>query len=178
MKGLSKLSTSIFMAVVLIPIGIAFIFADHLILSNIYFTTIGIIIVILGIGKIALASSDTMTKIEFRLDVIEGIVNLIVGIIFINFWEYFFIDCIIFAFYIATPIARFFFRKRVLDQFLIDVLKYYFAITILCSTRYTSEYYFPIIGFIHIVFALIILIRKIFLFLKKKGAVKNEIKNN
>lgn len=158
MRILSKLSTSIILSLILFALGVCLCVIDPDFLSGIYFLIIATIISLTGIIKLSFVDRVKMTNSEFWLDIIEGCLDLIIGILFGNFMDYLIVDIILGIAYLSVPIARFFFTKHLLNQFIIDIFKYYVAITIFCGSRFTYPVFFKIIGVLHIVLGIIVLL--------------------
>lgn len=161
-----KFSSALFFSIVLFLLGMGFLLVPDNVLDLIFFPIISCLIVLIGLYKLGFLDKDNKSKPEFILDLIEGIISLIVGVLFINFYSYHIMDFILALLYLAVPIIRYFYSNHKLNLFFEDLVKYYFAIIIIGSSHHFSEVLFLVLGIIHIVLALLLIGIKLFLMYK------------
>ena len=94
---------------------------------------IGSVICLDGIIKLTLLNRLYEGNAEFTFDLIEGISNLILGVIIVKFFAYRFVVMTCGIIYSITPVIRILFSKHKLNQFVIDILKYLAAVILITS---------------------------------------------
>ncbi len=173
---ISKLSTSIILALILITFGFIFIFVDQNLIAPIYFRIVSILVIIIGLFKLLFISKTTMNKVEYRLDLIEGILNLFIGVIFSNFHEFYILNIILFTIFMVVPLVRFKYAFNKANQFFIDTPKYIIAASILCAARIIYKIFFSLIGGVLLFIGIVIIISKIrkHIYKKKYGYIDGE----
>lgn len=159
------LSTYLFTFVAFIffvVIGIIFILFKNTNLASTYFSIVSIAIIIIGMVKLVLLDKDRLEKQEYYFDLAEGIMDLIVGVVFANFYSFFFVDMIIFVGFISIPICRCFYSNHHLNQIFIDSPKFILSISLIFASNFTFQMFFMIMGIIFMCIGVIILGYKIF----------------
>ena len=107
---------------------------------------IGSVICLDGIVKLTLLNKLYEGTVEFTFDLIEGISNLVIGVIIVKFFNYRFTVMTCGIIYSITPIIRIIFSKHKMNQFVIDILKYLAAVILITSVD--REYIVRLIVFI------------------------------
>lgn len=167
--------TIAFVAFVLI--GFLFLFLKKGYLYPAVLITLGILICLAGIVKLTLLNKQLSGTMEFTFDLLEGIVNLIVGVVIVNFWDFRWITFGCGCIYAIIPILRIVLSEHRINQLVVDILKY-LAIVVLISSfnrvltvRYVVSSIFFAVAII-IFITLIIKIKK-----EKRGVYLHEIEN-
>ena len=111
-----------------------------------------IIIVISGAFKLVMSDYNTLGQKEFYLDMAEGFVNVLVGVVCIYFVHTYVVSLIFGLLYVAVPILRLALATNKINQLIIDFFKYLMAIVL-----FLSSYSNPIFAKIYVSFILILL---------------------
>lgn len=173
-KFLATYLFTILIMLFFIALGTVFIIFRNKGLAMTYFTIIGIVIIIIGVFKLTLVDKDRLGRLEYNLDLAEGLINLIVGVVFINFFEYIFVDFVLFAMYITIPICRCFYSQHPVNQVFVDSPKFLMSFSIVFASNFTFKVFFSIMGGIFILVGVGIMIRKIIFEVKELKERKKE----
>lgn len=165
-KLLSAYLFSIIAFVFFIVIGIIFILFRNTNLASTYFSIVSIVIILIGMFKLVLLDKDRLERQEYFFDLTEGIMDLVVGVVFANFYSFFFVDMIIFVGFISIPICRCFYSSHHLNQIFIDSPKFILSISLIFASNFTFQIFFMIMGIIFMCIGFAILGYKIFKELK------------
>ncbi len=165
-KLLSTYLFSIIAFLFFVIIGVIFILFRNTNLASTYFSIVSIVIIIIGMFKLILLDRDRLEKQEYFFDLIEGIMDLIVGVVFANFYSFFFVDMVIFVCFISIPICRCFYSSHHLNQIFVDSPKFVLSISLIFASNFTFQIFFMIMGIIFMCVGFIILFYKIFKELK------------
>lgn len=127
-----------------------------------------IIITIMGIVKLVFLDKSALSEEDYYLDLIEGIISILIGVICFNFSKYYFINIFFGVIYLIIPIIRIAIATNKINQFFMDIFKFIFA-----SVIFVSTYHAPLVAKIYtaLIFTLMglgIIGIKIILYLKKK----------
>lgn len=140
--------------------GLAFILIPNSYLRSIYYSTVSIIIIITGIFKITFSEKKPTLKETFSLNLIEGILNIIIGVVLFNFYNNYIVACIIFGAFVIIPLIKIITSKYRLNQFIIDIPKLFMAVTVLFSPKPIAKVFFIVIGIILLAISTIYIISK------------------
>lgn len=165
-KLLSTYLFSVIAFVFFVVIGIIFILFRNTNLASTYFSIVSIVIILIGMFKLVLLDRDRLERQEYFFDLAEGIMDLVVGVVFANFYSFFFVDMIIFVGFIAIPICRCFYSSHHLNQIFIDSPKFILSISLIFASNFTFQIFFMIMGIIFMCIGFVILGYKIFKELK------------
>jgi hypothetical protein len=131
-------------------------------------------IVITGVIKLSFLNKDTYDRSEYLLDLIEGIVDLIVGVITFNFGlDYYLISLICGICFFIPPTIRLIIAPKTLNQLLIDSPKALAGIIIITSNPNTFVGEKIVIGCIFLILGTIILGFKIYHYIQYKKELRN-----
>ncbi len=165
----SKRSIAILIFLIL---GILFIAVPTKYLMPIIYWFMCIPLIISGIVKLTLADKRILGSLEYRFDIFEGVLSILVGVISLNFREYPIVTFILGLFYVVVPICRIIYSKTKKNQMLVDCLKYLTAFILITSYKTLSKFMCIVLGCIFIaicVFIFITLVNKA----KKQFAIEN-----
>lgn len=157
-----------------VGLGSIFIIFRNRELATTYFSFISVIIILTGLAKLVLLDKNRLVRLEYNLDLAEGILDLIIGVVFLNFHQYFVLDLILFVGYITVPICRCFYAKHPSTQLFVDLPKFILSISIVFASNYTFKAFFTIMGIIFIMIGIGILIRKIINEIKEKRSISEK----
>lgn len=133
-------------------------------------------IIILGILKLSFVDYRNYYKRDIILDIIEGSVDIVTGVICFNFGrDYYLVTLICGIIFALVPIIRICIEPNKFNQAFMDSLKFLAAIILLATNKHQPNWVCIIVGSIFIAFATLILGFKIkHLNEYKKGIRKNE----
>ena len=103
---------------------------------------------------------------------VEGLIGLIFGIVYIYFYKYLAVDIVCFILLAIVPILRLIHADHFYNQFLFDILKYIGLFSILGGFKAGSMIFFIIYGIIWFVIGMSIFIR--YTYKEYKLGVKDE----
>lgn len=160
----------------LLVMGILFIVLPHSIVYPTLLMFIGVVICLDGIVKLTFLNIHTQGKKEFVYDLLEGILDLVLGVVIVKFYKYEYVTCISGVIYAIIPILRIIFSRHKLNQFVVDILKYLALIVLISSIerQYTTRIVVSTIFFSVAVIIFITLLVKI---RNERRGVANELKN-
>lgn len=147
-------------------IGLLFLVIPPVHLAKVYFPTIGVSFTIMGVTKLLLTDGTRKDK-EFYYNLIEGLIAIIMGIIYVNFYTYLVVDIICFISLAIIPALRLVFAKRIVNQILFDSLKYIGLFSLLGGYIVINDIFFYTCAFIW--FGLYFFLAYTYLFVKKNN---------
>lgn len=171
----SSKRTIAFFAFIIIGLLFMFVKAKYVYPGVLIF--IGSMICLAGIIKLTFINKQLLGNKEYVFDLIEGILNIIVGVIVVKFWDFRWVTFTCGIIFAIIPVLRVLFSKHKFNQALLDLLKYLAVIVLISSfnrvlvTRYVVSAIFLTVAVI-IFITLIIKIRKV-----KRGEYLHEIEN-
>lgn len=135
---------------------------------------IGSLICLAGMIKLTFLNKENTPLIEYRLDQIEGIFAMFIGVITIKFYNYNVAIFIMGLIYLLFPIIRLFMSDTKLNQLFVDSLKYMASI-VMISCIYKEELTQYIVALIFYGIAVFIFVTLIFKIRRiKRGEYFNE----
>lgn len=160
---------------IFITFGLLYAIAPSDFTYNITLKIVASFLVLDGIFKLILADIKTLGEKEYILDIIEGFVAIVLGVISFKFCNYNLVPFLCGIIYLCIPIIRIILAQRKINQLLIDSLKYLAIIVLVSSFNRTfmSNIVISSLFFIIAIFILITLIIKIRKF-KTNGVVVYE----
>lgn len=141
-------------------------------LAKVYFPIIGIGFTLMGIVKLLVIDYKNNSKREFYFNLVEGLIGLIFGIVYIYFYKYLAVDIVCFILLAIVPILRLIHADHFYNQFLFDILKYIGLFSILGGFKAGSMIFFIIYSIIWFVIGMSIFIR--YTYKEYKIGVKDE----
>ncbi|MGM9972333.1 MAG: hypothetical protein ACI35W_07985 [Anaeroplasmataceae bacterium] len=148
---------------VFIAFGLLYAIAPSNVTYKVTLKLVGCFLTLDGIIKLIFADYDSMGKVEYRFDVIEGFITIIIGVISFKFYNYQYVTLACGIIYSIVPITRVIMAKRKTNQLLVDCLKYLAIIVLISSINHTlmSNIVISAIFFMIAILIFITLIRKI-----------------
>lgn len=142
-----------YLSIVFMLIGILFYILPPNIVMVVSYRLVCIIIIIIGIVKLVLSDKKALGEKEYWLDLTEGFINIIVGVVCFNFYHVYITSLVFGVIYLVIPILRIAISTNKLNQLIIDVFKFIFAILLIVSsykmpeiTKFYSASIFLLIG--------------------------------
>lgn len=152
--------------------SLIFIFVPPRFISPVYFPMVGIGFIIMGIIKLVFTNKMLDSKKEFYFNTIEGLLDVIFGVIYFNFYRYLVIDIICFVSLGIIPALRLIFTDHFYNQLAFDSVKYYGLFSILGGYNDINKAFFIFLGIIlFIVFGYFL--SRYFILRRKKYAKEN-----
>lgn len=136
-------------------IALIFLLVPPQFLSLIYFRLVAIFFVLMGIVKLTFTNLREGKK-EFTLNLVEGSLAIILGVIYFHYYEYLVIDIICFISLLIVPILRLIYAPKIINQIGFDFPKYIGLISFLGGYNKLSKAFFIFCGIIWIIILLII----------------------
>lgn len=161
MKVIFTSKRSISMLIFLI-FGLLFLFFGYkLIQPFLYF--IGSCICLAGLIKLTFLNRSNTPLADYTLDLVEGIADIFIGVICVEFWDYNYVVFTLGIIYTIIPIVRLFMAKNKINQLFVDSLKYLASIVMISCIREEdfSGYVVAVIMFGIVIFIFVSLIIKI-----------------
>lgn len=124
-----------YISLVFILIGILLFFLPAQSVMKLAYRLVCIIIIIIGIFKLVFSDIKVLGKKEYYLDLSEGFINILVGVVCYNFYHVYITSLIFGALYLVIPILRITLSNNKLNQFIMDIFKFVFA-SLLISASY------------------------------------------
>lgn len=116
-----------YFSIVLVVIGISFLFVPQNILSNVFRYIVGILIILIGHYKLIMSNKTALGTREYYLDIVEGFISIFVGVISIRFYDIDIVCLVSGIVYLVVPFIRIFLSTNKINQILIDIFKFLFA---------------------------------------------------
>lgn len=123
-----------YISLALVLIGILCLFLPHSIIRHTFRYVVGIIMVLIGVYKLVMSDVKALGIKEYRIDIIEGIISIVVGVCSINFFYSNHACFFLGAIYLIMPIFRIIISENKVNQFFLDIMKYIFAGYIITNT--------------------------------------------
>lgn len=128
-----------YISLLFILCGILCIINSAEVVLHIVYNIICIIILIIGIFKLVMSNKRDLGQKEFVFDIIEGAVNIVVGVVCINFYHHYLVNLICGIAYLVVPLLRVFFAQHKINQLIFDIFKFIFAGFIIATTQDIPE---------------------------------------
>lgn len=149
-----------YIAIVFFALGIICLAVPAKTILPIIYRAVCIFIVSIGIFKLVMCDINVLGKREYYLDIVEGVINLIVGVVCFNFYHIYVVSLIFGLLYLIMPILRVLLSMNKINQILMDIFKFIFAIVIMSSTTKMPNIVKMFVAIVFITFGVMILVYK------------------
>lgn len=113
-----------YFSLLIILLGILALILPHNFVRKFYVYVCGISILLTGMIKLLISDISVLGKKEYSIDILEGIFSIIIGIVFMNFYQYKMVCLILGILYLIFPIYRLIIAPNKINQGIMDCLKF------------------------------------------------------
>lgn len=163
-----------YFSILIILFGILAFILPHNFVRKFYVYISGYSILLTGIVKLLISDLSVLGKREYTIDIIEGIFSIIIGIVFINFYQFKMVCLVLGILYLIFPIYRIIIAVNKINQTFMDSLKFILVGFIFANStgyKYILKIYLAISL---ITIGLLIMIYRYVNFKKENGVVIDE----